>query len=93
VKRRFFWGAVIVCTILASLLYVRSRFLLIELSYDLTDKRELKSKLGQERRALTLELATLQNPDRVERIARQKLKLTRSQTTVPVVVVQEGTRK
>jgi cell division protein FtsL len=49
--------------------------------------------LGQERSALTLELATLQNPDRVERIARQKLGLTRSQNTVPVVMVQEGKGK
>ncbi len=92
-KNRFLLITALAFTIAASLLYVRSRFLLIELSYDLADKRELKTKLEQEKRQLTLELATLQNPERVERIARQKLGLTRSQTSVPVVVVSEGKRK
>ncbi|MFH1018031.1 MAG: cell division protein FtsL [Pseudomonadota bacterium] len=88
-SRRFFLMAAVV-TVLASLLYVRSRFLLIELSYDLSQKRELRTSLEQEKRALTLELTTLQNPERVERIARDKLGLTRPQTAGPVIVVNEG---
>ncbi len=77
-------------TILASLLYVRSRFLMIELGYHVAEKRELQTKLEQEKRELTLELTTLQNPERVGRIARDKLGLDRAQTSVPVIVVNEG---
>ncbi len=92
-KGRLMLASAVFLTVVASLLYVRSRFLLIELSYDLADKKELRAKLEQEKRALMLELATLQSPERIERIARRRLGLTRSQTSVPVIVVREGDRR
>jgi cell division protein FtsL len=86
--KRFLIPTMAVVTILASLLYVRSRFLLVEMSYEIAAKREQKSKLDQEKRELTLELATLQSSSRIERIAARQLNLTRPRFPVQEIVVQ-----
>jgi cell division protein FtsL len=82
----------LIVTLLVSLFYVRSRFLIVELSYDVTQRQEWKMKLEQERRALTLELATLRNPKRMERIAAQRLGLERPTGMKSVVLVREENR-
>jgi cell division protein FtsL len=69
---------VLIVTLLVSLLYVRSRSWVVEMSYSLARKQEVKTELEQARRSLTLELATLRNPKRVERLAADKLGLKRS---------------
>jgi cell division protein FtsL len=81
-----------VITLAVSLLYVRSRFLAVELSYALTEKRSVLSKLEQEKRALTLELATLRTPARVERIARTKLGLRQHRAQERTVLVRNRDR-
>jgi len=72
-----------------SLLYVRSRFLMVELGYTLADKQRVRSELEQEKRALTLELATLRSPSRVEKIARSQLYLGRTASRDRSVVVSQ----
>ncbi len=77
-------------TLLVSLLYVRSRFFLVELSYKISRALESKSSLEQEKRELSLELSTLKNPDRIERIATQKFGLKRIQTSASIVMTPKG---
>jgi cell division protein FtsL len=72
-KRKTIAGILLAVAI--SLGYVRLRFMLVEFSYDLSSYRQKKSKLEQENRSLALELANLQNPSRIEKIARHELKL------------------
>ncbi len=83
----------VVVTLVVSLLYVRSRFWIVELSYSISHKQEHKTKLEQERRALILELATLRNPKRIERIASQKFGLQRPSDVKSVVFVREDGRE
>jgi len=77
VKGRWFWVIAYISIFSTALLYVRSRFLVVELSYDINAKRKEKQKLEQLKREYTLELATLQNPGRIEKIAREDLHLKR----------------
>ena len=90
--RGMMWIALFV-TLVASLLYVRSRFLVVELSYDVSRRQESKTQLEQERRSLILELATLRNPRRVERIASQKLGLEHPSGMESVVILKEDSRE
>ena len=83
----------LVVTLVISLLYVRSRFWIVELSYAVSQRQEWKTKMEQERRSLTLELATLRNPKRVERIAAQRFNLKRPSDVKSVVFVGEGRRE
>lgn len=80
-----FLGALV--TVLASLFYVRGRLLLVELSYQMAQKQAERRKLEERGRALTLELTTLKNPNRIEKIARDKLGLDRPQTAIKLVSV------
>lgn len=82
-----------IVTLLVSLLYVRSRFWTVELSYSISQKREHKTQLEQERRALILELATLRNPKRIERIASQKFGLQRPSDSRSTVFIREDARE
>lgn len=77
-------------TVLMSLLYVRSRFLLVELSYKVMSSQKEKELLEQQKRALLLELATLQSPRRIEKIARNKLNLSEALTPNTVVFVNKS---
>jgi cell division protein FtsL len=83
----------VLVTLVVSLFYVRSRFLIVELSYGVSRKQEEKTKLEQDRRSLTLELATLRNPKRVERIASQKFGLERPSDVKSSVFVREDRRE
>ena len=76
-------------TAVMSLLYVRSRFLIVELSYGVSQKQEEKTRLEQERRGLVLELATLRNPKRIELFAAQRLGLKRPSDVRSTVFVKE----
>jgi len=78
-----------VVTVAVSLLYVRSRFWMVELSYEMDQKRELKSKLLEEKRALTLELETLRSPRRIERIAQERLGLKKDPSAPSVIVLRQ----
>ncbi len=90
-KRGWLGVAVLVSTLLASLLYVKGRLLVVELSYSLSQKEAERSKLERERQALMVERATLRSPDRIEKIARSKLGLHHSLSGVSMVIVPEET--
>ena len=55
-----------------TLLYVRSRFLVVELSYQVNSKSDTKRGLDKKKRELNLELSVLQSPRRIEERAREK---------------------
>jgi cell division protein FtsL len=80
----------VIATFILSLLYVRSRFLVVELSYEVSQRQQRKVELEQERRALVLELATLRDPKRMERIASQAFGLERPTGMESVVFVNGG---
>lgn len=78
----------LIVTLLVSLLYVRSRFWVVEMSYQISQKNNQKLALEQERRVLGLELATLRNPKRVEHLALKKLNLKRPRDLQSVIFVR-----
>jgi len=59
-----------------ALLHVWLRLQVVHLGYILSTTSKLQSQLEQENRELKLELATLTSPDRLEGVARTRLKLT-----------------
>lgn len=65
-------------TLLISMFYVRSRFLLVELSYKTLKAQKLRKDLERQRQDLTLELAILKSPSRIEKVASEKLGLERT---------------
>ncbi len=67
----FLVGAAIILT----LFYVRSRFLVVELSYNMNEKGAEKRLLEKKKRELNLELSVLQSPRRIEEKAKQKFGL------------------
>ena len=87
-KRKLFLSIVGLFALGLTLFYVRARFLLVELSYQVSERRALKTELEQEKRELSLELSTLKSPNRIERIAKKKLGLSRSKENVSLVVVE-----
>ncbi len=65
----------VLMTLVVSLLYVRARFLVVELSYEVSRAQKTKAILEQQKRALRVELATLRAPRRIEKFARKILGL------------------
>lgn len=80
--------ACLVVTLGASLFYVRLRFLFIEMNYEVAQKQSLRTQLEKDNRGLTIELATLSSPARIERFARTRLGLRKSDSAVPSVVLR-----
>ena len=58
-----------------TLFYVRSRFLAVELNYEVNQKTKMKQLLEKEKRELHLELSVLQSPRRIEKKAKEKFDL------------------
>jgi cell division protein FtsL len=58
-----------------TLFYVRSRFLVVQLSYNINEKSAEKRMLEKKKRELNLELSVLQSPRRIEEIAIKKFGL------------------
>lgn len=58
-----------------TLFYVRSRFLVVELSYNINEKGAEKRVLEKRKRELNLELSVLQSPRRIEEKAKEKFGL------------------
>jgi len=63
------------CLVGVVLLHVWLRLQVVRLGYALSTTSKLQSQLEQERRELTVELATLTAPDRLEAMARKRLGL------------------
>ena len=79
----------LVITVAISLLYVRSRFLLIELSYAVSKAQDLKAKLEQEKRSMILELATLKDPKRIELLASEYFGLDRQRSSKSIIIAKK----
>ncbi|MEZ4705009.1 MAG: cell division protein FtsL [Bdellovibrionota bacterium] len=77
-------------TVLCSLVYVRSRFLVIELSYDINQKRSEKEQLEKNHRELSLELSVLKSPKRIENLAQEKYHLSYKPKTFHQTIPVEG---
>lgn len=77
-NKKMFLALMVSATVLFSVLYVRSRFLLVELSYKTLSEQKLKKELEQKKQQKMLELAQLRSPSRIEDIASRKLGLTRN---------------
>ena len=58
-----------------TLFYVRSRYLVVEFSYNLNEKGAEKRMLEKKKRELNLELSVLQSPRRIEEKAKEKFGL------------------
>jgi cell division protein FtsL len=61
--------------IVLTLFYVRSRFLVVELSYQVNEMSEEQRMLEKRKRELNLELSVLQSPRRIEEKAKEKFGL------------------
>ena len=73
-QRRLMWGLFLV-TIMVSVLYVRTRFLVIQLSYEIRDFQKKKEKINQKKEMYELQLSMLKSPSRVQELAASKLGL------------------
>jgi cell division protein FtsL len=76
-RRRHHWTALLLslCLVAVVLLHVWLRLQVVRMGYALSTTSKLESQLEQERRELTVELATLSSPDRLEAMARKRLGL------------------
>ena len=76
-RRRYHWAvlSVSLCLVGVILLHVWLRLQVVRMGYALSTTSKLQSQLEQERRELTVELATLTSPDRLEAMARKRLGL------------------
>ena len=76
-ERRRYWAvlSLSLCLVGVVLLHVWLRLQVVRLGYALSTTSKLQSQLEQERRELTVELATLTSPDRLESMARKRLGL------------------
>lgn len=73
-KNKYFLLLILGISVL-TLLYVRSRFLVVELSYKFNERSEEKRSLEKRKRELNLELSVLQSPRRIEEKAKEKFGL------------------
>ena len=75
--RRHYWAVLLLslCLVGVVLLHVWLRLQVVRFGYALSTTSKLQSQLEQERRELTVELATLTSPDRLEAMARKRLGL------------------
>jgi len=64
-----------VCLIGAVLIHVWLRLQVVHVGYVLSTTSKLQNRLEQENRELKLELATMISPDRLEALARKRLRL------------------
>jgi cell division protein FtsL len=76
-RRRRHWAVLFLSFGLVgiALLHVWLRLQVVRMGYALSSTSKLQSQLEQERRELTVELATLTSPDRLESMARKRLGL------------------
>ena len=65
----------LIILIAASLFYTWSRVEVVKIGYEIFKANSEMRRLDQENKELILEIATLKSPKRIERIAREELKL------------------
>lgn len=74
-RRILLLASLALCLIGAVLVHVWLRLQVVQLGYVLSTTSKLRERLEQENRELKVELATLNSPDRLEALARQRLGL------------------
>lgn len=79
----------IITLVILTLLYVRVRYLTIELSFEVGQLRQRQLTLEDNKRTLLLELSTLLHPKRIENIAEKKYNMGFDQENATVIYVQE----
>lgn len=89
-KIRFGQILLIFFALCVSLLYVRSRFMLVELSYRVSEAKKERDLLQQEQNLLAVELAVLKSPKRIQRIAKNKLNLSSRKSAPKVYMKSKG---
>ncbi len=72
-KRRFL--LVLIVCLVATLAYLRSRLWVIDLSYDYAKLQRQHATIKKENARLRVEVGRLKSPQRIEKIAREKLGL------------------
>jgi len=90
----FFWRRLslgqfflfLVALVLAGVFYVWSHSQMIELGYDISRCESRLRTLAREENCLRLEAASLKNPARIERLARQQLGLHNPQSHQVIIV-------
>lgn len=90
-KGRFLalWVSAVVACAAAFLVHLAMRYETVSLGYQVGAARKLQSRLVEQKRLLALETATLQQPDRIEALARGSLKMA-TPSRVRTVPVQSG---
>jgi cell division protein FtsL len=71
--RALVFGSLVVLAVALLLVWVRLQA--VRIGYQLSTAQQLERKLEQERRDLEIELATFTSPRRLERLARERLKM------------------
>ena len=89
-RKKCIVAATLLMTLAFSLLYVRSRFLLLELSYEVGQLEKSLTQKENDRDILLLEVAVLKNPKRIQKIAREKLNLHSSVHPISVTLKSKG---
>ncbi len=79
---------VVTLTILLAVLYVRSRFLVVELSFDIGELQKEKLILERKKNILQIELEVLKTPKRIEKYAVEHLGLKQNALSTSVVLKQ-----
>jgi len=79
-------GLLSLCLVGIALLHVWLRLQVVGMGYTLSSTSKLQGRLEQERRELTVELATLTSPDRLEAMARKRLGLVAPQKGQVIVL-------
>jgi len=72
VKARFLalWTAAVLATAVSFVVHLTLRFETVRLGYQVSEARKIQRELLDSKRLLSLEAATLRQPDRIESIAR-----------------------
>ena len=95
IKTRFLWlwAAAVVATASAFVAHLSLRLETVRLGYDVGQARREERRLIEERRLLSIEAATLRDPERVETIARGSLGMEIPDTDHVVPVGRGATRR
>jgi cell division protein FtsL len=92
-KARFLalWMVAVLATAASFIVHLTLRFETVRLGYDVGDARREQRKLLENRRLLSLEAATLSQPDRVEAVARTAFEMDVPES--PQIVPMDDGRK
>jgi cell division protein FtsL len=74
-RHNLYFALLAICLVAVTLIHVWLRLQVVHMGYVLATTSKLQSRLQQEQRELTLELATLTSPERLEGMARKRLGL------------------